>query len=103
MGSTGLPHTETPSTTACCLRTQQDALSTPTPSPTTRSTPTQTRGVVLGNGEPPRKNWGTSQCLRHLSTPPPHSGGAGYHDPATKPGWSLLRKEVIQPHLPVRL
>jgi hypothetical protein len=45
---------------------------------------------------------GTSQRLRHLSTPPPHSDSRATL--ATPKGRGLLlRKEVIQPHLPVRL
>ena len=36
-----------------------------------------------------------------MSTPPPHSGGAGSCTDFR--GKVLLRKEVIQPHLPVRL
>ena len=43
----------------------------------------------------------TRQCLRHLSTPSPRSGDAGYW--FTFVNELLLRKEVIQPHLPVRL
>jgi hypothetical protein len=35
------------------------------------------------------------------STPPPQTGGTGYWPGL--PDESLLRKEVIQPHLPVRL
>jgi hypothetical protein len=41
------------------------------------------------------------QCLRQLSTPPAHSADAGSWTPLQ--GQALLRKEVIQPHLPVRL
>ena len=41
------------------------------------------------------------QCLRQLSTPPTHSVGAGPW--TTFAARMLLRKEVIQPHLPVRL
>ena len=42
-----------------------------------------------------------NQCLRHMSTPPTHSAGTGLLDHFR--GQVLLRKEVIQPHLPVRL
>ena len=42
----------------------------------------------------------TSQRLRPLSTPSTHSADAGSW---TLTGQVLLRKEVIQPHLPVRL
>ena len=48
----------------------------------------------------------TRQCLRQLSTPPPHSGSAGSWTTVLRQlrrGQVLLRKEVIQPHLPVRL
>ena len=71
----------------------------PTPPATQLSTPH--RGST--HQRMTRKDQGTSQCLRHMSTPPPHSDDAGHHDPAQRPGWLLLRKEVIQPHLPVRL
>jgi hypothetical protein len=42
----------------------------------------------------------TRQCLRQLSTPHQHPWQAGSWTPS---GQVLLRKEVIQPHLPVRL
>src|SRR5688572_28951994 len=42
-----------------------------------------------------------NQCLRHRAPQPPHSGGHGLLP--TFVGRLLLRKEVIQPHLPVRL
>ena len=67
---------------------------------TTRSTPSKNRKAVR---EPPR---GTSaqhhQRLRHMSTPPAPTAGTG-SSPTTNDGQVLLRKEVIQPHLPVRL
>ena len=44
------------------------------------------------------KNWPVSPPM---STPPPHVDGAGYW--TTFAVELLLRKEVIQPHLPVRL
>jgi hypothetical protein len=56
------------------------------------------KACVLGLPAVAGSNWPVSPPM---STPPPHSGGAGY--------WTafavelLLRKEVIQPHLPVRL
>lgn len=43
----------------------------------------------------------TCQCLRHLSTPTQHYVGRGLHTGFHR--MVLLRKEVIQPHLPVRL
>ena len=44
----------------------------------------------------------------HEQPPPPHAGGTSGHRPRRAPttggrGSELLRKEVIQPHLPVRL
>ena len=42
----------------------------------------------------------TNQCLRQLSTHQQHSHWSGSW---TLSGQALLRKEVIQPHLPVRL
>jgi hypothetical protein len=41
------------------------------------------------------------QCLRHMSPQLPHSGSYEVWTPLQ--GQVLLRKEVIQPHLPVRL
>src|SRR5260370_8846712 len=41
-----------------------------------------------------------NQCLRHTSTPPPTRM---MRAPGPITGQVLLRKEVIQPHLPVRL
>ncbi len=87
-----------PASHGCSFRTQQGAHrlppAAPTPVPPTTSQLPRTRNA--------------GRCRRHdspvsppSSTPPPHPGGAGYW--TSFPAKSLLRKEVIQPHLPVRL
>jgi hypothetical protein len=53
--------------------------------------------AVLGSRALIDRDWPASPPL---STPPRHSLGAGSW---TREGQVLLRKEVIQPHLPVRL
>ena len=69
-----------------------------TPTPTTRHRSTPHKKGQYQTDKDKQKNQGTSQCLRHLSTPSITLGREGY----PKNGL-LLRKEVIQPHLPVRL
>ena len=81
----------------------------PTPFPT--PPPTTGRQAVLGAGSSRRPNWSAF----HPRAPPhthaatrqpgdhPGAGAALHHPPLRAGGELLLRKEVIQPHLPVRL
>ena len=72
-----------------------DALTSRTSTPFHQQvTPPRTRFMPAVAGS----DWPVSPPV---STPPPHSGSAGYCPGF--PGKLLLRKEVIQPHLPVRL
>src|SRR5688572_1382547 len=70
----------------------------PSPAAPAETVPRPSREAVLGLPAVAGSDWPVSPPM---STPPPRSGGAGY--------WTtfvvelLLRKEVIQPHLPVRL
>jgi hypothetical protein len=66
----------------------------------TLSTPTPQRGSgsTQAHGPLPAP---AHQCLRQSSTPHRHPRQAGSYTPLQ--GEVLLRKEVIQPHLPVRL
>lgn len=76
----------------------------PGPTPTARKT--RAKGAYWG---PPAPADDHSQCSTHEQPPPARSAGAwppGHHThPQGAHGGSveLLRKEVIQPHLPVRL
>jgi hypothetical protein len=79
---------------ACSFRTQQGAYHQARRRPTHRS---HHNVAVLGEQVIAKLDWPASPPL---STPPRHSLGAGSWTPK---GQVLLRKEVIQPHLPVRL
>jgi hypothetical protein len=59
---------------ADCLRTQQDACMTSQPFPIGVPHPGSLPSCTNRHG-PLSKN--LRQCLRHMSTPPPHSGSAG--------------------------
>jgi hypothetical protein len=74
----------------------------PHPAPRGR-TPThgRERRVVLDT--PATKPAELHQCLHPRATPAPHTEATGVLDQGATPGQPLLRKEVIQPHLPVRL
>jgi hypothetical protein len=63
--------------------------------------PRQTGRVVLGAGPRPATHF--SQRLRPRAPRPDIRGPRAPAPTATAPGQALLRKEVIQPHLPVRL
>ena len=79
-----------------CLNTTTSRTTTPDPHPhPTRRRTEQYEGhaAVAGNQ--------LHQCLRQMSTPHRHTRPRGLLDPLR--GQVLLRKEVIQPHLPVRL
>jgi hypothetical protein len=99
----GAPGTETTTQPGCSLRTQQDACTAAAqPDRTTRSAPPPTEGVAVL--EPPsRRRPPTPPVSPPTSTPDPTSAdrGAPYHPRRGR--MVLLRKEVIQPHLPVRL
>jgi hypothetical protein len=80
----------------CSLRTQQGAHHPPQPHRAPFPTP---QGAVLGRRRPlPGR---TRQCLRPRA--PHHHIRAARAPTPGFPGQVLLRKEVIQPHLPVRL
>lgn len=68
--------------------------------PTSRTTPPfpPQRAVLDPCGRCRQK---THQCLRQMSNPDPTSAGRGLLADLRRQ--ALLRKEVIQPHLPVRL
>ena len=102
----GQPETTTPPG-ACGLRTQQRATNPTTGRPHTFHTPKNPRPYSRRTHHPVRPSCRCStreQPHRHPRparaslTPHPHTSTA-----RTMECWSLLRKEVIQPHLPVRL
>src|SRR3982750_1158933 len=84
----------------CSLRTQQDAASIARTHPTAFHTHTTSHGVVLtGPGQSPRSSASVS-AIEHLT------GTSGpCRLPLSPPAvvGLLLRKDLIQPHLPVRL
>ena len=85
-----LPGAVTKTTLACSLRTQQCTDITPQILPRGRTPARDT--CQRSTREQPCPTYGDK---RPLATPTPRLFGAG--------GQMLLRKEVIQPHLPVRL
>jgi hypothetical protein len=95
---TWIPSEPTTRHRADCLRAQQGACTTTANRIPTRSTPAHAGSTRSHRDRCPQQS---SPVSPPLSTPPPHSGSAGsLHAFARK---VLLRKEVIQPHLPVRL
>ena len=95
-----------PGRPGCSLRTQQGAQHPPRPPPPApfRTPGTPPRGHPPGRVPDPAGHQPTtdSPVSPPTSTPPPPPGWHGPHP--TAPRWmALLRKEVIQPHLPVRL
>jgi hypothetical protein len=94
-GPNSMPHTTTPATH------HHD----------TFHTPQHTKGSTRRDNKPPRDS-STSSSTKILEQPPLRTpaaapGGPPTHHPHTQHGQrrseTLLRKEVIQPHLPVRL
>ena len=85
------------------LRTQQRASATPTPRHRSRQAP-HTQDTRLYQIPEPRAR-PTSQCSTHEHHPGSERPGPGCLDqpPHRATSQLLLRKEVIQPHLPVRL
>jgi hypothetical protein len=86
---------------AGCFRTQQDVCTPPTNRTTTRlphphRSPRQGSTSIGGRCRP-----GTFTSVSAIEHPTTTSGWHGLLTPIT--GQVLLRKEVIQPHLPVRL
>jgi hypothetical protein len=77
------------------LRTQQRAWPRVSRAPVPRP-----QGAVLSCRHTPRPN---SQCFHIYELTDENSRLAGSLDRMSPPGQLLLRKEVIQPHLPVRL
>ena len=99
-----------PHTHACCLRTQQCADTPPPATPTPLSTPHNR--AVLTRPQPPTATQPVVPLL--MSNHPytqtvqpgsPHPTNHNHHTrwPHSTRHQMLLRKEVIQPHLPVRL
>jgi hypothetical protein len=87
---------ETPPSARLSLQIPNRVPTAPTSRTRNRSTPTR-RSAVQGTRPLPAR---TCQCLRHLS-PYHHTRAVRVLDRLH--GQVLLRKEVIQPHLPVRL
>jgi hypothetical protein len=93
---------QTPTTTAGCLRTQQCAQPVHRAAPTTFQ-PTTEAADVLAAGHAPADR---RSSMFHPEQPPDARSAptAAVHDhPPEGEQYVLLRKEVIQPHLPVRL
>ncbi len=92
----------------------EPALSGPNSVPTDRScatthVPHPPKGAVLARGRRCRPNWSAfhprAPPHTHAGTPNGHRSRCGRGSGPPQPVWRpvLLRKEVIQPHLPVRL
>src|SRR4029078_8833378 len=101
----GRPEATPHPSVACSPRTQQRATPTP-PTGSHRSHPRTTRvtGVLGATGS----KAGRSRCstLEHHPARVRAGGGPAHHPPpmtGRRRCQLLLRKEVIQPHLPVRL
>ena len=97
------PPRHQPGNPAWSLRTQQRASATPTPRHRSRPTP-HTQDTRLYQIPEPRAR-PTSQCSTHEHHPGSERPRPGCLDqpPHRATSQLLLRKEVIQPHLPVRL
>jgi hypothetical protein len=102
------PHRRTSDQAARSFRTQQRAYNHPTPSPAPFHTPTnegRTRHRQQPAAElvsvPPSSTIQTTRDTPKAEAP--SRSGMALHRQAELAGELLLRKEVIQPHLPVRL
>lgn len=91
------------------LRTQQRAYARPTPPTPFPTHPHQRGRAVLGAAAAAGRTGQRSTLEHHPSNPRPPTGGRpsragrGSAPPSRRRRRVLLRKEVIQPHLPVRL
>jgi hypothetical protein len=109
--STDRPVPGTTTEVAGDLRTQQCARQAPTPPAMFHHTPRTPPNPPKENPADqatqvltPARPTLFRQCSTH-EQPPPHANGVGrgHHTPPKRRALKLLRKEVIQPHLPVRL